>query len=83
MDSNRVSGTAKSFAGKAEGAIGRAAGDAKPKASGRINEAEGVAQKLYGQAKDTVTDAVQRSWRCRVGICQAGDRHRRGVLPRR
>ncbi len=58
MDSNRVAGAAKSFAGKAEGAIGRAAGDAKAEASGRAHEAEGVAQKIYGQAKDTVMDAA-------------------------
>lgn len=58
MDSNRVTGAAKSFAGKAESAIGRAAGDAKTEASGRVNQAEGVAQKIYGQAKDTVTDAA-------------------------
>lgn len=56
MDENRVTGTAKSFAGKAEGAFGRAAGDAKTEASGRAREAEGVAQKIYGQAKDAAND---------------------------
>jgi uncharacterized protein YjbJ (UPF0337 family) len=56
MDTNRVTGAAKSFAGKAEGAVGRAAGDAKTEASGRVREAEGVAQKIYGQAKDAAND---------------------------
>lgn len=56
MDSNRVAGAAKSFAGKAEGAIGHAAGDAKTEASGRAREAEGVAQKIYGQAIDAAND---------------------------
>ncbi len=56
MDSNRVTGAAKSFAGKAEGAIGRATGDAGTEASGRAREAEGVAQKIYGQAVDAAND---------------------------
>lgn len=56
MDTNRITGAAKSFAGKAEGAIGHATGDAKTEASGRAREAEGVAQKIYGQAVDAAND---------------------------
>ncbi len=58
MDTNRVTGAAKSFAGKAESAFGQATGDAKTEASGRARDAEGTAQKIYGQAKDTVTGAA-------------------------
>ncbi len=56
MDTNRITGAAKSFAGKAEGAIGQATGDVKTEASGRAREAAGAAQKIYGQAKDAAND---------------------------
>ena len=58
MDNDRISGSAKDFAGKVEGAIGDIAGDAKTQAAGRIREAAGTAQNLYGQAKDTARDAT-------------------------
>jgi uncharacterized protein YjbJ (UPF0337 family) len=58
MDSNRVTGTAKSFAGKAEGTIGHAAAGATSEASGLARQAEGTAQKIYGQAKDSVKEAA-------------------------
>lgn len=70
MDSNRVAGAAKSFAGKAESTIGRAAGDAGTEASGRIREAEGMAQRLYGQTKDTVTDAANDLGDAASGLAQ-------------
>lgn len=56
MDTNHVTGTAKSIAGKAEGALGRMTGDAATEASGRVREAEGLAQKVYGQAVDAAGD---------------------------
>jgi uncharacterized protein YjbJ (UPF0337 family) len=58
MDNDRMSGSAKDFAGKVEGAIGDIAGDAKTQAAGRIREAAGTAQNLYGQAKDTAREAT-------------------------
>ncbi len=58
MDKDRIFGTAKEFAGKAEGAIGDAAGDAQTQASGRAREAAGTVQDLYGQAKDAARDAA-------------------------
>ena len=57
MDKDRISGSAKDFAGKVEGAVGNMAGDAKTQASGRAREAEGMVQNLYGQAKDAARDA--------------------------
>ncbi|PAY09725.1 MULTISPECIES: CsbD family protein [Bradyrhizobium] len=58
MDKDRIFGTAKEFAGKAEGAIGDATGDAQTQASGRAREAAGTVQDLYGQAKDAARDAA-------------------------
>ena len=58
MDKDRIVGSAKEFAGRAEGAIGDLAGDAKTQASGKAREAAGTVQNLYGQAKDAVRDAT-------------------------
>ena len=58
MDKDRIFGTAKEYAGKAEGAIGDATGDAQTQASGRAREAAGTVQDLYGQAKDAARDAA-------------------------
>lgn len=57
MDTDRIAGSAKEYAGRAEGAIGDIAGDAKTQASGKAREAAGTVQNLYGQAKDAVRDA--------------------------
>ncbi len=57
MDMDRITGAAKDVAGKVEGAIGEATGDAETKASGRAREAAGSAQNVFGQAKDAVRDA--------------------------
>src|SRR5580692_11823259 len=59
MDNDRMSGSAKDFAGKVEGAIGDIAGDAKTQAAGRVREAAGTAQNLYGQAKDTARETTE------------------------
>lgn len=57
MDKDRIAGTAKDIAGKVEGGIGDLAGDKETQASGRVREASGVVQNLYGQAKDAARDA--------------------------
>jgi uncharacterized protein YjbJ (UPF0337 family) len=54
MDENRVEGTVREFAGKAQGAAGDFLGDAKTSAQGRVNDAAGQAQKAYGQASDQI-----------------------------
>jgi uncharacterized protein YjbJ (UPF0337 family) len=58
MDNDRIAGTAKDWAGKAEGAVGEIAGDSETQASGRVREAAGKVQNLYGQAKDAARDAA-------------------------
>jgi uncharacterized protein YjbJ (UPF0337 family) len=57
MDKDRIAGAAKDAAGKVEGAFGDITGDTETKASGRVREAAGTVQNLYGQAKDAVKDA--------------------------
>ena len=58
MDKDRIVGSAKEFAGRAEGAIGDLASDTQTQASGKAREAAGSVQNLYGQAKDAVRDAT-------------------------
>lgn len=58
MDKDRIVGSTKEFAGRAEGAVGDIAGDAQTQASGKAREAAGTVQNLYGQAKDAVRDAA-------------------------
>jgi uncharacterized protein YjbJ (UPF0337 family) len=58
MDTDRITGSAKEYAGRAEGAIGEMAGDAQTQASGKAREAAGTVQNLYGQAKDAARDAA-------------------------
>src|ERR1700761_4154334 len=61
MNEDRIAGTAKDFAGKAENAFGNATGDRESQASGRAREMAGKAQNLYGQAKDAVNDATDKA----------------------
>ena len=57
MDSDRIAGSAKDFASRVEGAVGDLAGDAKTQAAGRVREATGSTQNLFGQAKDAAREA--------------------------
>ncbi len=58
MDENRVEGTARNIGGKVQEGLGHVAGDLGTEAKGRLNQAAGTAQDLYGQAKDATTDAA-------------------------
>jgi uncharacterized protein YjbJ (UPF0337 family) len=58
MDKDRIAGTAKDFAGKTEATVGEMTGDLGTQSSGRLREATGTAQNLYGQAKDAARDAT-------------------------
>ena len=42
MDKDRIVGSAKDAAGKVEGALGEATGDAQTQAAGRVREASGA-----------------------------------------
>lgn len=56
MDKDRIVGTAKEIAGKAESAFGKVTNDTETEISGRAREAAGTAQNVFGQAKDAVRD---------------------------
>jgi uncharacterized protein YjbJ (UPF0337 family) len=56
MDENRLSGTAKNIGGKLEEGIGQVTGDTKTQAEGIARQVGGVAQDLYGQARDAASD---------------------------
>ena len=51
MDTDRITGTAKETVGKAEAAVGNVTGDHETEASGRVRQATGAAQDIYGQAR--------------------------------
>jgi uncharacterized protein YjbJ (UPF0337 family) len=59
MNEDRVVGTARNLAGKAQEGFGRVTGDAKTQAEGVIDRATGAAQDLYGQARDSASDAAE------------------------
>jgi uncharacterized protein YjbJ (UPF0337 family) len=58
MNEDRVVGAARNLGGKAQEGVGRAFGDRQTQAEGVLNQAAGSAQELYGQTKETVSDAA-------------------------
>ena len=58
MDEHRVTGPAKNMGGKVDEGFGRATGDTKSEVQGVMDQAQGTAEKFYGQAKDAASDAA-------------------------
>jgi uncharacterized protein YjbJ (UPF0337 family) len=58
MTDDRIAGSAKNLGGKVQEAYGDAAGDLSSQVKGRLRQAEGAAQDLYGHAKDAASDAA-------------------------
>jgi uncharacterized protein YjbJ (UPF0337 family) len=58
MDENRISGTARNVVGKAEEAVGGLTGDLKTQLDGKLDQAAGTAEDLYGQAADAARDTA-------------------------
>jgi uncharacterized protein YjbJ (UPF0337 family) len=58
MNEDRISGTAKNLGGKVEEGVGRATGDARTQIQGKLDQAAGTAQDLYGQAADAAIDTA-------------------------
>lgn len=58
MDEDRISGTARNVGGKIEEGVGRLAGDSKTQIQGKLDQAAGAAQDLYGQTVDSARDTA-------------------------
>jgi uncharacterized protein YjbJ (UPF0337 family) len=58
MDENRVSGTARNMGGKIEEGAGKLVGDTKTRIQGKLDQASGAAQDLYGQAADAARETA-------------------------
>ena len=59
-DRNRVIGAAKETKGAVKEAVGKVTGDAKLRADGRADKAEGKTQNAIGGALDTMRDALKK-----------------------
>jgi uncharacterized protein YjbJ (UPF0337 family) len=79
MNEDRVAGTARNLGGKAQEGFGRVTGDAKSQVEGVVNQAAGAVQDLYGQAKDTASDAAQA---VKTGAMEAEDHLRHFIESR-
>jgi uncharacterized protein YjbJ (UPF0337 family) len=58
MNEDRISGTARNLGGKVEEGIGRVTGDVKTQFQGKLDQAAGAAQDLYGQTADAARDTA-------------------------
>jgi uncharacterized protein YjbJ (UPF0337 family) len=58
MDEDRLYGTARNLGGKVEEGIGQATGDVKSQIRGKLDQAAGTAQDLYGQTADAARDTA-------------------------
>jgi uncharacterized protein YjbJ (UPF0337 family) len=58
MDEDRLYGTARNLGGKVEEGVGRTTGDVKTQLQGKLDQAAGAAQDLYGQAADAARDTA-------------------------
>ena len=58
MNEDRISGTARNVGGKIEEGVGRLTGDAKTQIQGKLDQAAGAAQDLYGQTADAARDTA-------------------------
>ena len=79
MNEDRAFGAARNLGGKVQEGVGNVTGDAKIQAEGIVNQAAGAAQELYGQAKDSASDAVQS---VRQGAMDAEDFIRHAIEKR-
>lgn len=73
MDTDRVTGAARSAAGKVEKTMGEAFGDKQAQAKGAVTDAEGKLENAYGQVKDAARGAAERATEL------AGDAYEQGA----
>jgi uncharacterized protein YjbJ (UPF0337 family) len=57
INEDRFAGAAKNLGGRVEEGFGRTAGDVNTATEGKIKQATGAAQDVYGQAKDAAGEA--------------------------
>lgn len=58
MSEDRVGGMARNATGKIEERVDRLTGDSNTRARGKLDQAVGTAQDLYGQASDLAGDSA-------------------------
>jgi uncharacterized protein YjbJ (UPF0337 family) len=58
MNEDRIAGTARNIGGKVEEGVGRAARDIKEQVQGKLDQAAGTAQDLYGQTAEVARDTA-------------------------
>jgi len=58
MDEDRISGTARNVGGRIEEGVGRLTGDARTQIQGKLDQAAGAAQDLYGQTAGAARDTA-------------------------
>jgi uncharacterized protein YjbJ (UPF0337 family) len=58
MDENRLTGSTRNLGGKIEEKAGSLVGDAKTHAQGKLDQAAGAAQDLYGQTADAARETA-------------------------
>jgi uncharacterized protein YjbJ (UPF0337 family) len=74
MNEDRFVGGARNLTGQVEEGYGRATGDVKSEVAGKLRQAEGTAQELYGQIKDQVkTTATSAADAVGSGVNKADD----------
>ena len=61
MNEDRVAGTAKNIAGKAQESFRRVAADARTQVEGITNQVKGTAQDLYGQAREGASQVASET----------------------
>jgi uncharacterized protein YjbJ (UPF0337 family) len=79
MTDDRIAGTARNFGGKVQEGFGKVTGDTKSEIQGKVEQAVGSAQDLYGQAKDAASGAADA---VKQGAKEADDYVRRFVEER-
>lgn len=58
VDTDRITGAARELGGKVRSAVGDRVGSDRDSIEGRLHEAQGAAENLYGQTKDAVRHAA-------------------------
>jgi uncharacterized protein YjbJ (UPF0337 family) len=58
MNEDRIAGTAHNIGGKLEEGVGRATRDIKEQVQGKLDQAAGTAQDLYGQTAEVARDTA-------------------------